>query len=601
LSAPRDTLSPLKHALTSTVQALAQDKKLAVRFAAQGDNSHAVTLPELTEYPAAHALPIIRGVGDYAALTHRLHNKSQHAANRPSTPGNAKLFDMLEGVRVEAEGSRHLLGVQYNFARRYEMQAMQAGLRASSLGINDMLELLARRYVQQLPIPAFLASALEHPAPELAALTPRFEALANATAAQDEFAQHALKLIEEVAQIAWSTQPGKESGEQSTTQNSEGETPQDNETDEAMPAPSAGAESTTQSLQRMMMKAGGPMGEEPPEDSQEIRMAGAAPTQEGHNSLAMLPEAYQAYTHQFDEIVQAQQLASPTELDLLARQLEQKLTQFSSITSRLAARLQRLLLARQARSWIYDQEDGILDSRKLARVIIHPDYEMLYKHEKDSEFRDTVVTLLIDNSGSMRGRPITIAALSADIISRTLERCGVKVEVLGFTTREWKGGHSHKQWVKDGKPAQPGRLNDLRHIIYKSADVSWRKGRRNLALMLKDGLLKENIDGEAILWACERLMARPEQRRILMVISDGAPVDDSTLSVNNSRYLDTHLREVIARIENHTPIELVAIGIGHDVTRYYKRAVTISEIEKLGETMSQQLSELFREKKKTRR
>ncbi|MDE3061186.1 MAG: cobaltochelatase subunit CobT, partial [Pseudomonadota bacterium] len=277
----------------------------------------------------------------------------------------------------------------------------------------------------------------------------------------------------------------------------------------------------------------------------------------------------------------------------LRRQLDLRLSQFEGLTTRLAGRLQRLLMARQARHWIFDEEDGLIDSRKLSRVIVHPDYGQIYKREKDTEFRDTVVTLLIDNSGSMRGRPITIAALSADIISRTLERCGVKVEVLGFTTREWKGGNAYKQWIKEGRPAFPGRLNDLRHIIYKPADMSWRKSRRNLGLMLKDGILKENIDGEAILWACDRLLQRPEQRRILMVISDGAPVDDSTLSANGGSYLDQHLREVIALVENKMPIELVAIGIGHDVTRYYQRAVTISDIDKLGETMTEQLVELF--------
>ncbi len=302
---------------------------------------------------------------------------------------------------------------------------------------------------------------------------------------------------------------------------------------------------------------------------------------------------YHAYTTRFDEVVSASTLATPTELEHLRRQLDHKLAQLGSVTSRLASRLQRLLMAKQARRWVFDEEDGIIDSRKLARLIVRCDDERIYKREQDTDFRDTVVTLLIDNSGSMRGRPITIAALSADILSRTLERCGVKVEILGFTTKEWKGGQSARAWAKDGRSGYPGRLNDLRHIIYKSADASWRKSRRNVALMLKEGLLKENIDGEAILWACDRLLARPEQRRILMVISDGAPVDDSTLSLNNGSYLDLHLREVIARVENQLPIELLAIGIGHDVTRYYKRAVTISDIDKLGETMTQQLTQLF--------
>ncbi|MEQ1705755.1 MAG: hypothetical protein ABL867_07275, partial [Rickettsiales bacterium] len=312
-----------------------------------------------------------------------------------------------------------------------------------------------------------------------------------------------------------------------------------------------------------------------------------------HSETFFKEPYYHAYTKNFDEIITANQLATLTELESLRSQLDQKLMQFQTVTARLANRLQRLLLGKQARTWLFDEDDGMIDSRKLSRVITQPDYDQVYKREKDTDFRDTVVTLLIDNSGSMRGRPITIAALSADIISRTLDRCGVKVEILGFTTKEWKGGLAYKNWVNEGKPAHPGRLNDLRHIIYKPADVSWRKSRKNIGLMLKDGLLKENIDGEAILWACDRLLARPEQRRILMVISDGAPVDDSTLSSNNGGYLDAHLREVIAKVENKLPIELVAIGIGHDVTRYYKRAVTISEIDKLGETMTEQLVSLF--------
>jgi cobaltochelatase CobT len=362
-------------------------------------------------------------------------------------------------------------------------------------------------------------------------------------------------------------------------------------------SPGMAANAGAQELAPTRMKAGGLTSEEAlPQKGPEADVNNATPYPLNHHEKTRA-QPYHAYTTQFDERIAASQLATPSELEHLRKQLDQKLVQFQSVTARLANRLQRLLMARQARRWIFDEEDGIIDNRKLARVIIHPEAERLYKREQDTEFRDTVVTLLIDNSGSMRGRPITIAALSADIISRTLERCGVKVEVLGFTTREWKGGNAYKQWVKDGRPAHPGRLNDLRHIIYKPADMSWRKSHKNLGLMLKDGILKENIDGEAILWACDRLMARTEQRRILMVISDGAPVDDSTLSVGGGSYLDVHLREVIARVENHMPIELVAIGIGHDVTRYYKRAVTISEIDKLGETMTEQLVALFEERK----
>jgi cobaltochelatase CobT len=304
---------------------------------------------------------------------------------------------------------------------------------------------------------------------------------------------------------------------------------------------------------------------------------------------------YRAFTHQFDEEIAAEDLCDPEELARLRQQLDAQLHDLQGVVSRLANRLQRRLMAKQTRAWEFDQEEGMLDVARLARIVANPMLSLSYKRERETAFRDTVVTLLIDNSGSMRGRPITVAATCADILARTLERCAVKVEVLGFTTRAWKGGQSRERWSAEGKPRNPGRLNDLRHIIYKSADAPWRRARRNLGLMLREGLLKENIDGEALQWAYRRLMRRPEHRRILMVISDGAPVDDSTLSVNQGNYLERHLREVIHDIETRNAAELIAVGIGHDVTRYYRRAVTIVDAEELGGTMMQKLSELFDE------
>jgi cobaltochelatase CobT len=302
---------------------------------------------------------------------------------------------------------------------------------------------------------------------------------------------------------------------------------------------------------------------------------------------------YAVFTREFDEEVEAQDLCDYEELDRLRAYLDSQLTGLAGVVTRLANRLQRRLMAQQNRSWDFDQEEGLLDAARLARVVVSPGHSLSYKIEREQEFKDTVVTLLIDNSGSMRGRPISIAAISADIMARTLERCGVKVEILGFTTRAWKGGQSREKWLNSGKPAGPGRLNDLRHIIYKKADEPMRRARKNLGLMMREGLLKENIDGEALLWAHERLLARPEDRRILMVISDGAPVDDSTLSVNNAGYLETHLRKVIGWIEKSSPVQLVAIGIGHDVNRYYRRAVTIMDVEQLGGTIIEQLAGLF--------
>jgi cobaltochelatase CobT len=304
---------------------------------------------------------------------------------------------------------------------------------------------------------------------------------------------------------------------------------------------------------------------------------------------------YRAYTRSFDEEIEAEELCDPDELSRLRQQLDQQLQHLQGVISKLANRLQRRLLAQQTRSWEFDLDEGMLDAGRLARVVINPMQALSYKRELDTEFRDTVVSLLIDNSGSMRGRPITVAAMCGDILARTLERCAVKVEVLGFTTCAWKGGKSREKWVQDSKPRNPGRLNDLRHIIYKAADAPWRRARKNLGLMLREGLLKENIDGEALLWAYRRLLVRPEHRRILMVISDGAPVDDSTLSVNPGNYLEKHLREVIRDIESRDQVELIAIGIGHDVTRYYRRAVTIVDAEELGGTMMKKLTELFDE------
>jgi cobaltochelatase CobT len=302
---------------------------------------------------------------------------------------------------------------------------------------------------------------------------------------------------------------------------------------------------------------------------------------------------YKVYTERFDEVVGAEELCDEEELNRLRAYLDSQLTGLQGVVTRLANRLQRRLMAQQNRSWDFDQEEGMLDAARLTRVIVSPGHSLSYKIERDVEFKDTIVTLLIDNSGSMRGRPISIAAISADVMARTLERCGVKVEILGFTTRAWKGGQSREAWLGEGKPATPGRLNDLRHIVYKKADEPWRRARRNLGLMMREGLLKENIDGEALLWAHNRMLARPEDRRILMVISDGAPVDDSTLSVNNAGYLEAHLRRVIDWIERMSPVQLIAIGIGHDVTRYYKRAVTIMDAEQLGGTIIEQLADLF--------
>ena len=324
----------------------------------------------------------------------------------------------------------------------------------------------------------------------------------------------------------------------------------------------------------------------------------ATPQYRAENSSEQILNEYGIYTEEFDEIITASNICEDEELNRLRAYLDQQLKSYQTIISRLANRLQRKLLAKQNRSWDFDLEEGLLDTSRLTRIIMDPYHSLSFKKEKDTDFKDTVVSLLIDNSGSMRGRPITVAAMSADILARTLERCGVKVEILGFTTKAWKGGKSREHWMQNKKIPAPGRLNDLRHIIYKAADEPWRRSKKNLGLMMREGLLKENIDGEALLWAHKRLQVRYEARKILMVISDGAPVDDSTLSVNTGNYLEKHLRGVIEWIESKSAIQLLAVGIGHDVTRYYKRAVTIVDAEQLADVMTEQLVDLFEESEK---
>lgn len=579
----------LRNSISAATRALSGKRDLQVEFT-NGSSNADVVLPAMFDSKLPDALSSVRGHADQAALFIRHHNPNVHRDFRPNQAGSAELFDRLEEIRIETLGSTDMEGVRYNLFRRFELEAMQQALNPDKIPLLERVQLQARKEIQNLQIPDFLSSALEKPASDIKAVLPLLEQMRLYVGSQSDFAALSLNLIDVI------THSASQKGKKQKSGNEQNKTVENEQTQGASSEQNAANPSFTQEssermsaaqpasmlLQQALMQQG-----------QDASVDNNSPYPYNHSGITYKEPPYHPYTTRFDEIILASELATPIELENLRTQLDQKLSQLQTVTARLANRLQRLLLGRQARRWLFDEDDGMIDSRKLSRVITQPDYEMVYKREQDTDFRDTVVTLLIDNSGSMRGRPITIAALSADIISRTLDRCGVKVEILGFTTKEWKGGLSYKNWVNEGKSPRPGRLNDLRHIIYKPADVSWRKSRKNIGLMLKDGLLKENIDGEAILWACDRLLARPEQRRILMVISDGAPVDDSTLSSNNGGYLDAHLREVIAQVENKMPIELVAIGIGHDVTRYYKRAVTISEIDKLGETMTEQLVSLF--------
>ncbi len=562
----------------------------------------AMLLFKLPDATAAATKRHIRGQVDLAALALRLHNTQTHGKNRPAEPDASAMFDALELVRLEALGGAQFPGMKHNLAERHRVAFTLKGYDKPWHGtppMHDIVAMMAREAItgEKPPEPIRKLVATQSPL-VLEKAKDHIGKLARAVHDQSLFARISQDILYDLQLITHrpSDETGRENGEQDALDatghhNDVSDEQADGEAMQSMQSRGETTDSETDATQES--ESGEPMegdlSEEEAPTEKARRPSTNRPTGDGIGGTM----AYKAYTTKFDEVVEADALASHEELQRLFEQLMDKVKQYHTVTSRLATKLQRLLLAQQTRQWIYELEDGMIDNARLSRIVVRPDMHTIYKVEKDSDFRDTVVTLLIDNSGSMRGRPISIAALSADILARTLERCGVKVEILGFTTRDWKGGNARKLWMEQGRAPGPGRLNDLRHIIYKSADQRLNRARRNLGLMLKEGLLKENIDGEAVLWAAQRLKSRREQRKILMVISDGAPVDDSTLGANSGGYLDAHLREVIRRIEAEGSIELLAIGIGHDVTRYYSRAITLHDVEQLGDAMLQQLTSLF--------
>lgn len=552
----------------------------------------------------------IRAQTDIAALAHKYHNAALHHRLRGAQPATQRMMDALEMVRIETLGSAHMQGIRENLALRHDIHCQLEGYDfltdSSPAPMHDILAYTLREALTGAQPPAVIAPWVNQYKPlMLKKLKPHLAQLQKLATVQADF-HHTLhewlmdlELLDS-AQMAELKQLEDASGEDMQAL---GVNRQESEADDAEEFDREDGQIESDSAESTEAESG----EQSTSDasSEQITKEEAeAPVEARHSpnapdfSAFAVSDDYKAFTTEFDEIIAAEKLISADELTRLNAQLQEKIRSYHTVSSRLATRLQRLLLAQQTRHWMYELDDGMIDNARLSRIVARPDMMDIYKQEHDAPFRDTVVSLLIDNSGSMRGRPITTAALSADILARTLERCGVKVEILGFTTRDWKGGESRKAWLNANRPAQPGRLNDLRHIIYKSADTRFHRAKRNLALMLKDGMLKENIDGEAIWWAYQRLLARREYRRILMVISDGAPVDDSTLSANTGSYLDRHLREVIAHIEGDKRIELVAIGIGHDVTRYYSRAVTLHDAEQLGDTMVAEVTKLFAPNKK---
>jgi cobaltochelatase CobT len=594
-----------KRVTAATLRAMADEGELEVTYSAGSPNVNgkSVRLPLPGRALDASQVSLLRGTADALALRIRYHDEKRHNAACPRSPLAREVFDAVEQVRVEALGARHMAGVARNLDAVLEDRCQLRGYERISeraeAQMADALGLMVREKITgKAPPPAaeqMVDLWRDHIATKLGG---NLDSLADLIDDQDAFAEALRGLIDQLELMEDELPPesDQEDDDQSDEDSDGGDQDQSGDTgaaeaeamfgSESMEAPEGDeTEGSFDDSDDSMSEA---MGEDAPAGPSERR-------DDGLNANSTGELAYIPYSIAFDEVVEAEELCDPEELDRLRNQLDQQLTNLQGVVSRLANRLQRKLMAQQTRSWDFDLEEGILDAGRLARVVINPMHSLSYKLEKDTEFRDTVVSLLIDNSGSMRGRPISVAAMSADILARTLERCGVKVEILGFTTRAWKGGQAREKWIADGKPVRPGRLNDLRHIVYKNADAPWRRARKNLGLMLREGLLKENIDGEALMWAHNRLIARPEHRRVLMVISDGAPVDDSTLSVNPGNYLERHLRDVIAYIENRSPVELVAIGIGHDVTRYYRRAVTIVDAEELGGTMMREMADLFSE------
>ncbi len=544
-----------------------------------------------------------RGFADAFALRLRHHDDTLHMRGAPAEATARSVYDAIENARVEALGSRGYEGIAENLSRaldvRLRSDPITRARNRSEVPLASALGLMVREALtgRLPPIEAEPGLALVR---EWIGGKADLSTLALALDDQRAFQGLTRKLLEQLELVEGEQEPqdSDEGGE-----DEEGDEGQDTDTPDEADAEGAEGESEIEARgqQRDDQAA---EGESEQLEGDDIDDAEGEPGDEGEEGMQPVrsnrPPAdpgarfdYKMWTERYDEVVAATELCDAEELARLRGYLDQQLVHLQSAVSKLANRLQRRLMAQQSRSWDFDQEEGLLDAARLARVVVNPTQSLSYKIERDTEFRDTVVTLLIDNSGSMRGRPISIAAISADILARTLERCGVKTEILGFTTRAWKGGQSRETWLAAGRPPQPGRLNDIRHIVYKRADEPWRRARTSLGLMMREGLLKENIDGEALLWAHARMMARPEERRILMVISDGAPVDDSTLSVNSGSYLERHLRQVIAWIEKRSPVELVAIGIGHDVTRYYSRAVTIMDAEQLGGTIIEQLAALF--------
>ncbi|MCT8161018.1 cobaltochelatase subunit CobT [Pseudoruegeria sp. SHC-113] len=598
---------PFKKALAEATKVMADDPDLSVSYSVDppGQTGDSVRLPQVSRRMTRQEVMLARGTADALALRHKFHDAATHGRFMPEGQMARDLYNAMENARCEAVGARAMPGTLTNIDAQIANEAERKGYGQAKSQSDAPLPVAAGYLIRHLATGRALPEGAQNVMDIWRGYIEQqaggtLDNLEKALKDQANFARFARQIISD---LGYGDQLGEDpdgedddAGDDAEQQPEEQENPDsqgqdDSDTDEAEASPEQSQDQQQDAAEAQVSM----------DDLADMELGDEAEMPEGDAPMEPPPPApisdadpnYEVYDTEFDEEIRAEDLAEPQELERLRAYLDQQLEPLKGAVSRLANKLQRRLQAQQNRSWEFDKEEGVLDAGRLARVVANPTTPLSFKVEKDMEFRDTVVTLLLDNSGSMRGRPISIAAICADVLARTLERCQVKVEILGFTTRAWKGGQSREKWLADGRPQQPGRLNDLRHIIYKQADAPMRRTRPNLGLMMKEGLLKENIDGEALEWAHRRMVGRPEARKILMVISDGAPVDDSTLSVNPANYLEKHLRDVIAMVEKKKQVELLAIGIGHDVTRYYQRAVTITDVEQLAGAMTEQLAALF--------
>ncbi len=592
----KEKLEDFKTAISSTVRSLSNSQKIEVSFGGQlsKTSQNSIKLPDLENIRNKINYEEIRAIADSKSLIFRFSDKNTFKKYEPEGPISKKLYGIAEKIRCEKIGTSYFKGIKNNIEKHYQKRIAGLDLKSSEDKISESFENYLRVKVLDFKNESQIEKKLKSYKKDLnEQFKNEVNQLKNLTLEQEKYNSLISQLI---SNMSLDENIDEEEKKDDQNNNEDKKSKPQNEDQKA--------KDQEEKQDEMSIDTGVPDLENETKDSdkteEELEIEDSLrPDLKKRSNTNFGDLKYKIFTEEFDEIIKAEDLENNEELTRLRKNLDQQLLQLKNFISKLANKLQRKLLAKQNRSWNFDLEEGLLDTSKLPRIIIDPFNSLSFKKEKDVEFKDTLVTILIDNSGSMRGKPISVAAICADILSRTLERCSVKVEILGFTTKHWKGGSSREKWMKSEKPRLPGRLNDLRHIIYKSADTPWRQAKNNMGLMLKEGLLKENIDGEALKWAFNKMNKRKEDRKILMVISDGAPVDDSTLSTNTSDYLEANLKKTVKWIENKTNIELLAIGIGHDVTRYYDQAVKITDVQDLGDVMINQLTDLFVEKKKT--